>query len=141
METICDIRVLFKNCISSNDYTLKISKVEKIIQEPSEGSQAPSESESKDFIKYKITYTINTSTLKTLEFTSKNFEAFFVKKLCLTFAPKSIFVTYDGVESLLDYNHILKRTKEDSGDPNASLSKYQFYAVVSSFVKNYIINV
>lgn len=139
METICDIRVLFKNCISSNDYTLKISKVEKIIDDSQENpeSQTPSEGA----IKYKITYNINTSTLKTLEFTSKTFEAFFVKKLCLTFAPKSIFVTYDGVESLLDYNHILKRTKEDAGDPNASLSKYQFYAVVSSFVKNYIVNI
>jgi hypothetical protein len=128
METVCDIRVLLKNCISSNDYTLKISKVEKILEENQD-------------VKYKIHYTINTSTIKTLEFTSKTFEAFFVKKLCMTFSPKSIFVTYDGVESLLDYNHVLKKTKEDSGDPNATLSKYQFYAVVSSFVKNYIINV
>jgi hypothetical protein len=138
METICDIRVLFKNCISSNDYTLKISKVEKIIPED---SQSPENPEISKETKYKIHYTINTSPLKTLEFTSKTFETFFVKKLCLTFVPKSIFVTYDGVESLLDYNHILKRTKEDAADPNASLSKYQFYAVASSFVKNYIVNV
>ncbi len=128
METVCDIRVLLKNCISSNDYTLKISKVEKILEENQD-------------TKYKIHYTINTSTIKILEFTSKTFEAFFVKKLCMTFSPKSIFVTYDGVESLLDYNHVLKKTKEDSGDPNATLSKYQFYAVASSFVKNYIINI
>jgi len=132
METVCDIRVLLKKCISSNDYTLKISKVEKIVQEQEEAS--------KD-VKYKIHYTINTSPIKVLEFTSKTFETFFVKKLCMTFSPKSIFVTYEGVESLLDYNHVLKKTKEDSGDANATLSKYQFYTIASSFIKSYIVNI
>jgi hypothetical protein len=67
MSTI-DIKVFFKNCISVNEYTLKISKVEKNILESGEKH-------------YKINYVINTAPEKVFEYDAKSFENWFVKKL------------------------------------------------------------
>lgn len=120
-----DIKVFFKNCISTNEYTLKITKVEKIISESNEN-------------KYKIHYSINTSQERVLEYDAKSFEAWFVKKLCLSYTPKTLFVSCDGVESNFEVNNTLKKLKEDS--PDSTFTKYHYYVTVSNFVKNLINN-
>lgn len=120
-----DIKVFFKNCISTNEYTLKITKVEKIILESEEKQ-------------YKINYSINTSPEKTLIYDAKSFENWFVKKLCLSYTPKTLFVSCDGVESNFEVNNTLKKLKEES--PESNFTKYNYYVTVSNFVKNLINN-
>jgi hypothetical protein len=123
-----DIKVFFKNCISTNEYTLKITKVEKIISESNEN-------------KYKINYSINTSQERVLEYDAKTFEAWFVKKLCLSYIPKTLFVSCDGVESNFEVNNTLKKLKEDSPDSTfQNKVPYHYYVTVSNFVKNLINN-
>ena len=120
-----DIKVFFKNCISTNEYTLKISKVEKIILESGEKQ-------------HKIDYTINTAPEKVFTYDTISFENWFVKKLCLSYTPKTLFVSCDGVESNFEVNNTLKKIKEDS--PDSNFTKYHYYITVSNFVKNLINN-
>jgi hypothetical protein len=120
-----DIKVFFKNCISTNEYTLKITKVEKIISESGEK-------------RYKIHYSINVSSEKVFEYDVKSFETWFVKKLCLSYQPKTLFVSCDGVESNFEVNNTLKKLKEES--PESNFTKYHYYVTVSNFVKNLINN-
>jgi hypothetical protein len=124
MSTI-DIKVFFKNCISVNEYTLKISKVEKNILESGEKH-------------YKINYVINTAPEKVFEYDAKSFENWFVKKLCLSYNPKTLFVSCDGVDSNFEVNNTLKKLKEES--PDSNFTKYHYYVTVSNFVKNLINN-
>jgi hypothetical protein len=119
-----DIKVFFKNCISVNEYTLKNSKVEKVY-----------ESEN---LKYKIYYNINTSPEKTFTYDVKTFESWFVKKLCLTYQPKNIFVSCDGIESNFEINNLLKKLKDES--PDSNFNKYHYYVTISNFVKNLLNN-
>jgi hypothetical protein len=120
-----DIKVFFKNCISTNEYTLKITKVEKIILESGEK-------------RYKINYNINTAPERTLTYDVKSFENWFVKKLCLSYQPKTLFVSCDGVESNFEVNNTLKKLKEESSESN--FTKYHYYVTVSNFIKNLINN-
>lgn len=120
-----DIKVFFKNCISTNEYTLKINKVEKIITDVGEKQ-------------YKINYTINTAPEKTFTYDAKTFETWFVKKLCLSYAPKTLFVSCDGVESNFEVNNTLKKLKDEA--PESTFTKYHYYVTVSNFVKNLINN-
>jgi hypothetical protein len=123
--SVIDIKVFFKNCISTNEYTLKITKVEKIISDVGEKQ-------------HKIHYAINTAPEKTFIYDVKSFENWFVKKLCLSYSPKTLFVSCDGVESNFEVNNTLKKLKEDS--PESNFTKYHYYVTVSNFVKNLINN-
>ena len=123
--SVIDIKVFFKNCISTNEYTLKITKVEKIILESGEKQ-------------HKIHYVINTSPEKTFIYDVKSFENWFVKKLCLSYQPKTLFVSCDNVESNFEVNNTLKKLKEES--PESNFTKYHYYVTVSNFVKNLINN-
>ena len=123
--SVIDIKVFFKNCISTYEYILKINKVEKITLESGEKN-------------YKIYYNINTAAERTLTYDAKSFENWFVKKLCLSYNPKTLFVSCDGVESNFEVNNTLKKLKEDS--PDSTFTKYHYYVTVSNFVKNLIKN-
>jgi len=123
--TVIDIKVFFKNCISTNEYTLKINKVEKIILESGEKQ-------------YKIYYSINTAPEKVLTYDGKSFETWFVKKMCLSYQPKTLFVSCDGVESNFEISNTLKKLKEEA--PDSNFTKYHYYVTVSNFVKNLINN-